>query len=371
MGGGETAMIGAAEALRRHFAVSVCALDRRAPPDDAGAAANRPAAQTPGSCGTANGNPLDMRRELRARFDEVTFVTTGDQLQAALAPNAAVIWYGLNSLTPATLASMPRRPRSLRVIHTDKDQEVEHHLRWQHVIDATCCVAPHMTSRIAGATFVPNTCSPDRLRGRRRRLFPPAPLGANGARPRRPTLGWAGRLLPFKNLAWLIERLADLDCNLAIQGVDTDDLTAAQLTALAAERGSAHRLRFLPPSPAVGTLLRSVDAMIVLSLHEGFPMTVVEAGLLGVPVIATRAGALPALFPDDILFVESAHDEPDAAALQRALAALTPDWGTRLRRKVEPLCSPAAVAAPYAARLREILDGHPAECAETHSSQTL
>ncbi len=331
MGGGETAMIAAAEALRRHFAVSVCALDRR------------------------GGSPLDLRPELLARFDEVTFVATGDQLQSVLTSAAALIWYGLNSLTPATLAAMPRRPRSLRVVHTDKDQEVEHHRRWSHVIDATCCVAPHMTHRIEGATFVPNSCSPDRLRGRRRRLFPTAPPTANVASPRRPTLGYAGRLLPFKNLAWLVERLEDLDCNLAIQGVDTEDLTAAHLAALAAERGTAHRLRFLPPSPTVGTLLRSVDAMLILSLSEGFPMTVVEAGLLGVPVIATRAGALPALFPDDILFVETTAGEPTTASLQTALASLTPDSGARLRRKVKPLCSPAAVAAPYAARLREIL----------------
>jgi glycosyltransferase involved in cell wall biosynthesis len=358
MGGGETTMIAAAEALRRHFTVAVCALDRRglpraaetaaaAPPVKAAAPANAQADPTPPA--------IDMRQELLARFDDVAFVATGDQLQSVLAAADAVIWYGLNSLTPATLAAMPNRPRSLRVIHTDKEQEVEHHHRWSQVIDATCCVAPHMTPSIPGATFIPNTCSPDRLRGRRRRLFPAVRPAAHGDRPPRLTLGWAGRLLPFKNLPWLVERLEPLDCNLAVQGIDTDDLTAAHLAALAARHGAAHRLRFLPPSPAVGTLLRSVDAMLVLSLREGFPMTVVEAGTLGVPVIATRAGALPALFPDNILFVESDTRHPDLASFQRALAALTPDWGTRLRRQVKPLCAPAAVAALYAARLHEIL----------------
>lgn len=347
MGGGETAMIAAAEALRRHFAVSICVLARRPP------TAFIPAGTPPHPAGTnGNGGPPDLRRELQARFGAVAAAATVAEIQAALAPVDAVIWYGLNALTPTALAGMPRRPRSLRVVHTVKDEEVEHHLRWRHVIDAVCCVSPTMQRRIEGAAFVPNTCSPDRLRGRRRRLFPAPPTA-----PASPTLGYAGRLLPFKNVSWLVERLDDLGCNLVVQGIDTDDLTAAHLAALAAERGTARRLRFLPPATAVGTLMRSVDAMVVLSLHEAFPMTVVEAGLAGTPVIATRTGVLPHLFAGEILFVESAAGEPDAASFRRALAALAPEWGRRLRRKVEPLCSPAAVAAAYAARLSELLRG--------------
>jgi glycosyltransferase involved in cell wall biosynthesis len=325
MGGGETAMIAAAEALRRHFSISVCALDRRHPP------------------APATGGGVDLRRELQARFGDVTFAANQEQLQTALAKADAVIWYGLNSLTPLTLAGISQRPRSLRVVHTDKEEEIAHHRRWQHVIDATACVAPHMQRRIPGAAFIPNTCSPDRLKGRRLLLFPTSPP--------RPILGWAGRLLPFKNVAWLIERLQDLDCNLVVQGIDTDDLTAAQLAELAARHGTSDRLRFLPPSPSVGTLLRSVDALVVLSLHEGFPMTVVEAGLLAIPVISTRAGALPDLFPHEILFLDTDGNYPDPASLRRGLASLTPDWGLRLHRKLHPLCLPSAVAALYAAQL--------------------
>jgi glycosyltransferase involved in cell wall biosynthesis len=346
LGGGETAMIAVAEGLRRWFEVAVCALDRRAPP----------------SGGTA-GTGLDLHPELRARFGEVTLAATAEQLQDALAGVDAVVWYGLNALTPQTLAAMPHRPRSLRVVHTDKEQEIEYHDRWRQVIDATCCVSPAMQRQIAGAAFIPNACSPDRLRGRRRRLFP----AVNKAAPATTTdhhraplvLGYAGRLLRFKNLAWLVERLEELDCCFVVQGIDTEDQTCAELAALASHHGAAHRLRFLPPAPQVGTLLRSIDAAIVLSLHEGFPMLVVEAGMLGVPVIATRAGALPELFAEEILFIDAASDEPDEASMRQALATLSPAHGQRLREKVKHLCARRTVAGLYAARLREVLADRP------------
>jgi glycosyltransferase involved in cell wall biosynthesis len=97
----------------------------------------------------------------------------------------------------------------------------------------------------------------------------------------------------------------------------------------------------------VGTLLRSVDALVVPSRHEGFPMVVVEAGMLGVPVIATRVGALPELFAEEILFFDDAEGEPDAASLRRALAETCPAWGERLHARVSRLCDRDAVVSRY------------------------
>lgn len=338
-------MIAVAEELRRSFAVSVCVLDRRA---------GRP---------LAGAHFLGLLPVLAARFSTVTLAAGDTELRSFLAEVDAVIWYGLNDITPGALAAMPHRPRSLRVVHTDKEQEIEHHLRWRRVIDATCCVTPEMQRRIGGADFIPNTCSADRLRGRRRTFFAPEPP-AGIAAPAPPTLGFLGRLMAFKNVAWLVERLEAFDCNLLVQGIDSDELTGARLAALAAASGVAHRLRFLPPAAAVGTLLRSVDAVVVLSPREGFPMVVVEAGMVGIPVIATRVGALPELFAGEILFVDAdRHDPavPDASSMRRALAALDPTWGLRLRAKLAPLCSRAAVAASYAERLRDLLGAAPAD----------
>ena len=145
--------------------------------------------------------------------------------------------------------------------------------------------------------------------------------------------------------------------NLLVQALDTPLLTVAELARQAAALGVGDRVRFLPPGRDVGTLLRSVDALVLPSRHEGFPMVVVEAGLLGVPVIATRVGALPELFGDEILFLDGGlqgledREEPgavpDLASLRRALTALAPEWGARLQARVRRLCDPDAVAAGY------------------------
>lgn len=317
-------MMEVAAGLREHFSLAVCALVRRAVTVEASA-----------------------RGELLERFGDVAFVREQEELHAALADADALLWYGTNPFTPTALEALPRRPVSVRVVHTSKDEEgVLHEQRWRHVIDGVVCVSPAIARRIPGAVFLPNPASPDRLRGEAGAFFPPG----------RTTLGYLGRLLSFKNVSWLIENLETLDCNLLIQGIDTPDLTAAELAGMAEERGVGNRVAFLPPQRDVGTLLRSIDALAMLSQQEGFPMAVVEAGWLGVPVLATRVGALPELFADEIAFVEMENGVPNTASLREALTrvqAVGADLGQRLHAKVTRLCDPKAVVAGYARVLHE------------------
>jgi len=323
LGGGETAMMEIAEGLRREVALEVCALDN-----------------------AATGGAPTVREELVERFGPVTFVRERWQLRPRLAAADVVLWYGVVNSVPAALTALAAcgsRPGSIRVVHTERRADGPGFARrWRRVLDAVVCVSPAVARRIPGAVFIPNTCSLARLRGPRQELFAPA-VGAAG----RKTLGWAGRLVPLKNVAWLIESLEALDCNLALQALDSPLLTAAELARQAAARGLGGRVRFLPPRRDLGTLLRSVDALVVASQHEGFPMVVVEAGLLGVPVIATRVGALPELFAEEILFLDGAGEVPDIASLRRALAAAGPAWGHRLRARVAALCAPEAVVGSY------------------------
>jgi glycosyltransferase involved in cell wall biosynthesis len=323
LGGGETAMMAVAEGLRRHFEVSVSALDRRKRTVERSA-----------------------REELLDRFGEVAFVREPEELGVALAPVDAVLWYGMNPFTPSVLESLPRRPASVRVVHTGKDEEgILYHERWSHCIDAVVCVSPAVERRIPGAVFIPNTVSPDRLTGEAQAFFPPG----------RPALGFLGRLFFFKNVAWLVDHLEELGCNLLVQGLDTEEMTRADLEERALRRGVSDRVRFLDPGPRVGTLLRSIDALAVVSEQEGFPMVVVEAGLLGVPVAATRVGALPEVFSEEIAFVDwdgSEGGAPAVGSLRAAVAAATPDLGQRLQGRVARLCGQEAVAARYAEVLR-------------------
>lgn len=331
-GGGEAAMVEVARGLAREFALEVCALDPRR---------------------EGSGSPLG--RALGDRLGAVGFLARRWQLRPRLAAVDAVVWYGVSNAVPKVLAALAAtggRPASLRVVHTSRPADgPRFHRRWRRVIDATVCVVPGVARRIPGAAFIPNPCPRGRLTGRRRELFP----AASG----RKTLGFLGRLQPLKNVRWLIENLAALDCNLALQAFDGEQLTAANLCRLAAELGVVERVRFLPPGRDVGSLLRSVDALVVASSHEGFPMVVVEAGAAGTPVLATPVGALPELFADEVLFVEFAAGDgtvPSVESLRRAIAAVGPAHGARLRAKVLRLCDPETVVARYADLLRDLID---------------
>lgn len=317
-------MMEVAEGLRAEVDLHVCALD------------NTPVTVE-----------ATMREELEDRFGPVTFVRRRWELRPCFRVADAVLWYGVVNAVPDVLSSLDRRPASVRIVHTDRTVDGPgFHRRWRRVIDRTICVSPAVARRIPGAVFIPNTCSLDRLRGERRELFPPG----------RSTLGFLGRLVPQKNAAWLVENAAALDCNLLIQALDTSLQTAADLALLAERHGIAGRMRFLPPGRDVGTLLRSVDAVVIASRHEGFPMVAVEAGMLGIPVIATRVGALPEVFPDQILFVDSGEDGvPELSSMRDALEAVDPVWGRRLQERVGELCSKEAVVGRYLEVLRPYL----------------
>jgi glycosyltransferase involved in cell wall biosynthesis len=323
-------MMEVAAGLRDHFEIAVCALDRRRLTVERSA-----------------------RGELLARFGEVTFIREPEELRAALAPVEALLWYGMNPFTPTVLASIPRRPASVRVVHTGKDEEGPlYHETWKHCIDAVVCVSPEAQRRIPGAVFLPNIASPDRLRGGAGCFF------SNG----RKTLGYLGRFFHFKNVPWLIDHLEELDCNLLIQGMDTEELTRADLEERARNRGVAGWVHFLEPGPEVGTLLRSIDALAIVSQQEGFPMVAVEAGLLGVPVISTRVGALPEVFADEIAFVDLEGENPSVLSMKEALTAIGPALGARFQEKVRRVCDPEAVVARYAALLRERIEERRRSC---------
>jgi glycosyltransferase involved in cell wall biosynthesis len=329
LGGGETATMAVAEGLRRlspELELAVCALD------------NQPAGDAP-----------TIREELADRFGAVTFVCRRWELRPRLRAADVVLWYGVSNAVPSALeamAALAPRPGSVRVVHTDRAVDGPGFARrWRRMIDETVCVSPAVARRIPGAAFIPNTASPVHLRGERSEFF-----SGSG----RPILGWMGRLAPLKNVPWLIASLEAAGCNLLVQALDTPLLTVAGLAHQAVALGMGDRVRFLPPGRDVGTLLRSVDALVLPSRHEGFPMVVVEAGLLGVPVIATRVGALPELFADEILFLDGGLDAaegsaavPDVASLRRALAAVSPAWGASLQAKVRRLCDPDVVACRY------------------------
>jgi glycosyltransferase involved in cell wall biosynthesis len=69
----------------------------------------------------------------------------------------------------------------------------------------------------------------------------------------------------------------------------------------------------------LGGLVDQADVLAYPSLYEGFGFPPLQAMRAGVPVIATRAGSLPEVLGDGVLFVDAADKDELSGALDRCL----------------------------------------------------
>lgn len=91
------------------------------------------------------------------------------------------------------------------------------------------------------------------------------------------------------------------------------------------------RLRYVGVQPRAGVALymRAADVVVLPSQNEGLPTVLVEAGAVGTPVIASRAGGIPELLADGRGVVV---DELTAAAFSAAVCDAIVDPGALLQR---------------------------------------
>jgi glycosyltransferase involved in cell wall biosynthesis len=171
--------------------------------------------------------------------------------------------------------------------------------------------------------------------------FPPLP------RQRVPELADAGLVVgvvcvlrPEKNLGQLLEAFARVrgrapGMRLLIVGSGPEE---ARLRALAQRLSLPEACRFLPSTPGVAALLRSIDIFVHPSLSEGLPNAVMEAMASGCAVIASRVGGCPELIEHGVdgLLVKPADLD---------------DLSTQLGNLIEDPALRARLAATGAARI--------------------
>jgi glycosyltransferase involved in cell wall biosynthesis len=168
---------------------------------------------------------------------------------------------------------------------------------------------------------------------------PPAP-GSNDGVVR---LLSVGSVVPGKGYDLLIAavaRLADMPWQLKIAGDRTrNPAAAAQLDADIAAHGLGDRVAVLGavPPEAIIELYLAADVFVLASRFEGYGMALAEAIAHGLPVVSTRAGAIPDTVPTGTgLLVPT----DDVAALALALRRLISNRAERRR-----LATNARVAA--------------------------
>lgn len=95
------------------------------------------------------------------------------------------------------------------------------------------------------------------------------------------------------------------------------------LETLVASLGVESVVRFLGTRQDIPRLLQAADAFLLSSISEGIPLTLVEAMLSGVPVVATRVGGVPEVVEDGVTGLLASAG--DASGLAQKLRQLITD----------------------------------------------
>jgi glycosyltransferase involved in cell wall biosynthesis len=141
-------------------------------------------------------------------------------------------------------------------------------------------------------------------------------------------------VVPRKGHAVLVDALsglADRDWTLTCVGaLDRSPATVAALRRQIGAHDLTHRVTLRDPvdRATLDALYARSDALVLPTFHEGYGMALAEALARGLPVVSTRAGAVPETVPADAGMLVPPGD---TAALRDALACLIDDRALRDR----------------------------------------
>jgi glycosyltransferase involved in cell wall biosynthesis len=193
-----------------------------------------------------------------------------------------------------------------------------------------------------------------------------APPGTDPAPPA-PRLGVpphilsVGTVTPRKGHDVLVAALAmvaDLPWRCSLVGsLDRSRETVAALRAQIASHGLTGRILLAGEVADIAACYQAADLFVLASRHEGYGMAYAEAMAHGLPVVGTRAGAVPSFVAGDLVAVD------DPAALAAALRRLLSDPQARdaaaARARLRFLALPTwdATIASVAALVRRLGGG--------------
>jgi glycosyltransferase involved in cell wall biosynthesis len=108
-----------------------------------------------------------------------------------------------------------------------------------------------------------------------------------------------------------------------------------ELRGRAQELGISERVHFLGFRRNVHNFIAHCDVLVMSSLHEGLPYTLLEGMALGVPIVASRVGGLAEVLQDEVSALLVAPRDP--ACLASALLRLyqDPELGRRLSARAQ------------------------------------
>src|SRR5690606_10213417 len=148
-----------------------------------------------------------------------------------------------------------------------------------------------------------------------------------------PLIGIVGRMVPVKNHALFLEAAARLrqtrpDARFALVG---DGGLRADIEAQVDALGLREAVIFTGWQRELAPIYADLDVLVISSVNEGTPVSVIEALATGCPVVATAVGGLPDLLDGGALgtLVPSGDAGALAAALLQTLDDPPPGDATR------------------------------------------
>jgi glycosyltransferase involved in cell wall biosynthesis len=125
-------------------------------------------------------------------------------------------------------------------------------------------------------------------------------------------------------------------------------------------QGLENRILMLGMRRDVPRLLAAADALLLTSVSEGIPLTVIEAMASGLPVISTRAGSVPDVVRDGetglLASIGNAAGIADHLVQLRCSPALCEAMGRRGRERAVSEFSEQSMAESYAAVLESAIE---------------
>lgn len=140
-------------------------------------------------------------------------------------------------------------------------------------------------------------------------------------------IGTVGRMVPVKDFGLFLEIAAGIkaqgvNCRFSILG---DGPQQDELATTAKTLGIEDIMDFLPARPDPLPYYRSLDIYLNTSIHEGIPLSVLEAMSCGIPVVAPMVGGIPEIITNgtDGILVGSRKPEDFVNSCMRLIGGNT------------------------------------------------
>lgn len=170
--------------------------------------------------------------------------------------------------------------------------------------------------------------------------------------PRTIRIGVLGALVKAKGHCYLFEALSLLASEIGLEVfIAGDGVLAKPLTSMVKRLHLTDTVQFLGHIEDIQSFLDSVDIVVVPSIFEGMPYSIIEAMAAGKPVIATTVGDIPDMVVHGVTGILVPPKDPKALA--SAIKVISNDlgkialYGRAARSRIEVSFSQTAIIPEY------------------------